>query len=229
MNVKIRREEFCKYCSGSGAKKGSQVTKCSACHGSGMTENIQRTPFGMMKSLSECQKCNGRGEVISEICLGCGGKGKTNAMHDVPINIPAGVEGGMTLSMPGEGGVGTTNGPRGDLLVTVNVLNNALFTRDGTSVHTTEEISYIDAILGKCIMAKTVDGPYAIEIPPGTQPGQKFRIKSKGIPRVGQLGNRGDQYVNIKVTIPTAITSAEMIFLEKLRNITNEASNRATY
>jgi molecular chaperone DnaJ len=213
--LKVKRQETCKLCNGSGCKPGSKSSKCSTCNGQGLVENIQRTSMGMFKSFSECGKCQGQGEIISDPCSGCNGKGVCFTTSDVLLNIPPGVDAGMTLSIRGEGNAGIKKGQNGDLLVKINIIKDPLFTRDGIDIHTTETISYVEAILGTTIAANSIDGKFNVSVPAGVQPGQKLKIKSKGIPKIGQ-NYRGDQYITVKVLIPSNVSGPEKEMIEKI-------------
>ena len=213
--VRIRRLEECGTCTGTGVKPGSKINTCSTCGGKGVVNNMQRTPFGVFNNVQTCPNCRGSGQEVEEYCSTCRGKGSTSETKEVVIRVPAGVESGTSLRVRDAGNAGRKGGPRGDLFVQLRVKRDPRFRREGTEIYTEEEISYVGAILGTTVKAETVDGQVEVKIPAGTQPDQKLRLRGKGVPRLG-TDQRGDQYITVKVGIPTEISGKERELVEQI-------------
>lgn len=206
--------ERCADCGGSGCAPGTTPEVCPECKGSGQVTVNQRTPFGMMQSVTSCSKCRGTGKIIHQPCKSCRGMGNIRRQHKIEINIPAGIDDGQTISKTGAGSVGSNGGPNGDLLVSVIVRQHAKFERDGSSVLLEQEISYAQAVLGAEIKVPTLDGDVMLNIPEGTQPGAVFRLRGKGIPYLRGSG-RGDQFVTVSIKVPKNLTSSQKELLRQ--------------
>lgn len=218
--VRVRRAEECRTCRGSGVKPGAKMKPCQACKGQGQSVTVQRTPFGAFQSISTCATCQGTGEECEAYCGTCRGRGTTSETTDVTLQIPVGVETGTALRVKDAGHAGKKGGPRGDLIAVLKVSRDTKFTKQGLDILSEESISYVDAVLGTTISADTVDGKVDVRIPPGTQAGQKLRIRGAGSPRTGgSLNQRGDAIVSVKVTIPTKVSSEERALLEQVRSL----------
>ena len=219
--VNIIRAENCEECSGSGAKKGTSPVKCPKCNGTGQMRSVQNTPFGQFASTTTCNACGGRGTTISDPCPKCNGSGHIRKPRELEVNIPAGIDHGQTVSVRGQGEAGLRGGPAGDLLITVYVKKNNMFTRDGNNVLVDVPITFVQATLGCEIEIPTIDGKVTHRIPEGTQHGTKFRFKEKGIPSI-RNGVRGDQYVRIIVEVPKNLSSRQREILEEFAQESNE-------
>ena len=219
--INIIRAENCEECGGSGAKKGSSPVTCSKCGGTGQMRTVQNTPFGQFASTTTCNACGGRGTTISDPCPKCNGSGHTRKSRELEVNIPAGIDHGQTVSVRGQGEAGSRGGGAGDLLITVYVKKNNVFTRDGNNVYVDVPITFVQATLGCEIEIPTIDGKVTQRIPEGTQHGTKFRLKEKGIPSI-RTGARGDQYVRIIVEIPKNLSSRQREILEEFAAESNE-------
>lgn len=214
-NVRVRRLEACDTCTGTGVKPGAKIKTCGTCGGQGLVNAAQRTPFGTINSVTTCPRCEGSGEDVSERCAPCKGKGSVMAVKELKVQIPKGIEDGAVMRVKEGGSVGKRGGRRGDLIMQVSVKPDPRFQRDGNDIHSTEEISYTDAILGTTIRAEVADGPLSLKVPPGTQPGQRLRVKGKGAHKLNSE-TRGDAYVTIKVNIPTKLSAKERGLVEQL-------------
>ena len=219
--VNIIRAENCEECGGSGAKKGTSPVTCSKCGGTGQMRTVQNTPFGQFASTTTCNACGGRGSKITDPCPKCNGSGHIRKSRELEVNIPAGIDHGQTVSVRGQGEAGLRGGPAGDLLITVYVKKNNVFTRDGNNVHIEVPITFVQATLGCEIEIPTIDGKVTQKIPEGTQHGTKFRLKEKGIPSI-RNGARGDQYVRIVVEVPKNLSSRQREILEEFAKESNE-------
>lgn len=206
--VHYNREATCKTCSGSGAKPGTSSVTCGRCHGQGVINVDTQTPLGMMRRQVTCDVCHGTGQEIKEPCQTCHGTGHEKQSHKVSVKIPAGVETGQQIRLAGQGEAGFNGGPYGDLFVIINVNPSDKFTRDGSTIYYTLNISFVQAALGDTVEVPTVHGNVEMTIPAGTQTGKTFRLKGKGAPRL-RGGSQGDQHVTVKIVTPTKLNDAQ--------------------
>ena len=206
--VAYNRESTCSTCHGSGAKPGTSPVTCSRCHGSGVINVDTQTPLGMMRRQVTCDVCHGKGKEIKEPCHTCHGTGHEKKTHKVSVKIPAGVETGQQIRLQGQGEAGFNGGPYGDLFVVINVNPSDKFTRDGSTIYYTLNISFVQAALGDTVEVPTVHGNVEMVIPAGTQTGKTFRLKGKGAPRL-RGGSQGDQLVTVKIVTPTKLNDAQ--------------------
>ena len=206
--VHYNREATCKTCSGSGAKPGTSPVTCGRCHGQGVINVDTQTPLGMMRRQVTCDVCHGTGQEIKEPCQTCHGTGHEKQTHKVSVKIPAGVETGQQIRLAGQGEAGFNGGPYGDLFVIINVNPSDKFTRDGSTIYYTLNISFVQAALGDTVEVPTVHGNVEMTIPAGTQTGKTFRLKGKGAPRL-RGGSQGDQHVTVRIVTPTKLNDAQ--------------------
>ena len=206
--VHYNREATCKTCSGSGAKPGTSPVTCGRCHGQGVINVDTQTPLGMMRRQVTCDVCHGTGQEIKEPCQTCHGTGHEKQSHKVSVKIPAGVETGQQIRLAGQGEAGFNGGPYGALFVIINVNPSDKFTRDGSTIYYTLNISFVQAALGDTVEVPTVHGNVEMTIPAGTQTGKTFRLKGKGAPRL-RGGSQGDQHVTVKIVTPTKLNDAQ--------------------
>ena len=206
--IHYNREVTCKTCSGSGAKPGTSPVTCGRCHGHGVINVDTQTPLGMMRRQVTCDVCHGTGQEIKDPCPTCRGTGREKQSHTVSVKIPAGVETGQQIRLAGQGEAGFNGGPYGDLFVVINVNPSDKFTRDGSTIYYTLNISFVQAALGDTVEVPTVHGNVEMVIPAGTQTGKTFRLKGKGAPRL-RGGSQGDQHVTVKIVTPTKLNDAQ--------------------
>ena len=206
--IHYNREVTCKTCSGSGAKPGTSPVTCGRCHGHGVINVDTQTPLGMMRRQVTCDVCHGTGQEIKDPCQTCHGTGREKQSHTVSVKIPAGVETGQQIRLAGQGEAGFNGGPYGDLFVIINVNPSDKFTRDGSTIYYTLNISFVQAALGDTVEVPTVHGNVEMTIPAGTQTGKTFRLKGKGAPRL-RGGSQGDQHVTVKIVTPTKLNDAQ--------------------
>lgn len=206
--IHYNREVTCKTCSGSGAKPGTSPVTCGRCHGHGVINVDTQTPLGMMRRQVTCDVCHGTGQEIKDPCQTCRGTGREKQSHTVSVKIPAGVETGQQIRLAGQGEAGFNGGPYGDLFVVINVNPSDKFTRDGSTIYYTLNISFVQAALGDTVEVPTVHGNVEMVIPAGTQTGKTFRLKGKGAPRL-RGGLQGDQLVTVKIVTPTKLNDAQ--------------------
>lgn len=190
----------CSTCRGKGDKPGGKSETCRQCGGRGSV-SVSR---GFMSTSQTCPACSGKGRVNVEACDSCGGKGEIPKHEKLSVKIPPGVETGSRIRLGGKGNAGKRGGKSGDLYIETRVKERPNFKRDGQSISVELKISVTQAILGDTIEVPTIDGKASMKILKGTQNGQKFRLKGKGLPPMGG-GKRGDQYVVVNVEIPTSL------------------------
>ncbi len=223
--VKVTKIENCKECGGSGAEKGSQPKTCPVCHGTGQVSTTQRTPFGVMQTQKVCDNCRGSGKIIDKPCHTCAGKGRIRHTVETAVDIPAGIDDGQVINLRGGGDAGTNGGPSGDLRINVNVRPHPIFERDGYDVYCEIPITFTQAALGDEIVVPTLDGKVKFTIHEGTQPGDEFKLRGKGIQRLNYSG-RGDQYVKINVEVPKELSKAQKEKLREFEKATDEKNYR---
>lgn len=219
--IEVPRLEPCPTCDGSGAEPGTSPVTCPACRGTGQVETVRSTPLGRLVTRQTCGRCGGRGEVIEHLCPECRGRRRVSRQRKVEVNIPAGVEEGTQLRMPGFGEVGPNGGEPGDLYVVVRVKPHPSFVRDGLDVVSEVDIAFTQAALGAEMEIPTLDGTARLKIPPGTQSGTYFRLKGRGFPALRGFG-RGDHRVRVRVVVPRQLTNEEKQLLLKLANLRGE-------
>lgn len=227
--IRFSHLETCGTCDGSGVKPGAKTRVCGTCQGTGTVTQVVRTPLGMFQQTSTCSTCRGTGEVVDEYCGDCGGRGRNQVTKQLMITIPPGVDTGSRLRIRNEGDAGAKGGPPGDLYVMLRVKDSPDFTRDGINLYSKVRVSYLDAILGRSVPVKTVDGTEMIDISAGTQPGAVVRIDKKGIPKLGNSSIRGDHFVTVDVRIPTRLSSDERRLVEELDELAGGGSGGAGY
>jgi molecular chaperone DnaJ len=214
--IELPKFESCNDCGGTGAAQGTKPRTCSTCNGQGQTRRVyNQNRFSTFISLEPCQTCNGKGQMIDKPCTSCLGSGKIKQNKKLKINIPSGVEDGMTLQLTGEGEY-SEQGPPGDLLIRLHVLPHNLFERleDGHVLYNLN-LDYPNLVLGTEIKVPTLHGYEKLKISGGTQANTILKIKGKGLPRYGTYG-KGDQLVRILVKIPNNLTEKQKLLLKEL-------------
>ena len=217
--IRLNVEDECTACGGTGAHSKNDIKVCPKCKGQGRVLMRQQTIFGQSTVQTTCPDCGGKGKVITKKCDHCGGKGRVKRTKDVEVNIPAGIDTGMTLRMAGCGEAGINGGSQGDLYIKFIVGEHKNFIREGSDIILNVPISFTQAALGDTIEVPTIDSPVNLKIPAGTQSETKFRLRGKGTknPKNPNQG-RGDQFVIVHVQTPTNLTDYEKDLLEKLGN-----------
>ncbi len=206
--LELTRTEQCETCHGSGCEPGTTAETCPDCHGSG-TVRIQRGAGGFaFSTTTACSRCRGTGKIIHSPCKTCNGAGSVRKRSRVTVTIPAGIDEGQAVSLRGQGNAGVNGGPAGDLLVAIRIRPDPQFRREGTTVLYEQPVSFYQAALGAELEIPTIDGKVKYTLPAGTQTGTTFRLRGKGIPELRGRG-RGDQYVTVKVQVPTSLTAEQ--------------------
>lgn len=217
--IRISRAEACDECRGSGVQAGTSARACPRCGGRGQVQ-VRR---GFVVMSHPCGGCRGNGRIVDHPCRECGGDGQADRRRDINVRLPAGVDDGNQLRVPGEGEAGRNGGPPGDLFVLVHIRPDRRLRRDGATVHSTETISFPQAALGTRIEVDTIWGPEALTVPPGTQPGVELRLAHRGFP-VLRRGSRGDHRVRIEVEVPRSLTPAARRAVEDLAGVLDPES-----
>lgn len=220
-DIEITRSETCDSCNGSGAKSGTTAKTCSDCHGTGYVKVTQRTMLGSMSTQRPCTKCGGKGKIIETPCPSCNGNGRVQKRKRVTVNVPAGIAGGQTLTIRGEGHAGANGGSKGDLNVRISVRKDNLFDRKGDDIWVELPVSYTQAALGDEVTVPTIDGNVTYRIPEGTQPGDVLRLRGKGVQHCQREG-RGDMLVRVVIEVPKKLTKAQRELLQKLESELSE-------
>lgn len=231
--VKVKKYTTCSTCTGSGAKDKNSVQNCSTCNGTGQVRKVTNTFLGQMQTVGTCPTCNGEGSTITSKCTACKGEGRVYTEETINIDIPAGVQDGMQLSLSGKGNAGERGGAPGDLIVLIEEEAHPELQRDNLNVIYDMHISFTDAVFGANPEVPTIDGRAKIKIPAGTQSGKIFRLKGKGFPAINSY-EKGDQLIHVNVWTPQTLTAEEKEMMEKLKDAKNfqpqpEKSDKSFY
>ena len=218
--IKVKKYVACKHCNGSGADGGASHSTCTTCNGSGQVTRISNTILGQMQTSSTCPTCGGEGKIITNKCKHCAGEGIVKDEEVISINIPAGVEEGMQLSVSGKGNAARRGGINGDLLVLIHEEEHSELVRDGRDLLYNLFISVPEATLGAPVEIPTLEGRVKVKVEAGTQPSKVLRLRGKGLPEVNAYG-RGDLLVKINVWIPKDLSKEEKKTMEKLAQSDN--------
>lgn len=205
--ISVNHTESCKSCGG----KGGDRAVCPTCKGTGQSVSSQRGMFG----ISPCSACRGTGEIVKNVCSSCRGSGYTNKQEKIKFKIPKGVDKNSKIRVPGKGNAGPNGGSAGDLYIITNVTDHPVYERQGDNLYVNVEVDMFEAALGEKINVPTPYGTISMNIPAGTQPGQKFRVRDKGVPGLNK-SHTGDLYVVIQVTIPQIAQGADRDALKEM-------------
>lgn len=213
--IEVPRLETCPHCGGDGAEPGTKADTCQTCGGRGQVQQTVNTPFGQMAQIMTCPSCHGKGKTIKTPCHECHGQGRVRRQRTVDVKIPAGVDTGNRLRVSGQGEAGINGGPPGDLFLLIEVKPDRRFQRKGDDLNTAVDITYPQAALGCEVRIETFDGFETLDIPAGTQPGSRLRIRGRGMPRLRGGGN-GDMNILVRVNVPKKLSPKERELLEQL-------------
>ena len=216
--VTVRLLEPCDRCDGRGAEPGSSPVTCSTCRGTGEVRRAQRSFFGQVVSVAPCPSCSGEGTVIASPCKKCRGEGRIRGEKQVLVRIPAGVATGQYMTMRGVGNVGPRGGPRGDILVVFEVEEDPRFERDGEDLYTEVLVTYSQLALGANVDAPMVTGSVTLQVPAGTQSGQVFNIRGRGLPRINS-SSTGDLHVRLQLWTPETLSDEEAALIHRLSEV----------
>jgi len=216
--VRIKSLDLCPECAGSGAKAGTKPAQCGTCDGTGEVRRQAQSLFGQFLTVSPCPTCAGEGTVVPSPCPRCGGDGRVKGEKTVQIDVPAGIADHHYLTLRGQGVPGPRNGPPGDLIAVLDIKEDPRFQRHGDDLIYDLGIAFTQAALGAEVQVPTPFGQATLRIEPGTQTGATYRLRAKGLPRLGE-GGHGDLHVRVHVWTPTKLTADQRRLLEKLSGI----------
>lgn len=218
--LQVEREAPCKECDGSGAAKGSELHRCSECGGRGQLSRAQRTVFGSFVQVVTCGACEGSGTRVDKPCKSCEGRGRNRVRQTIEVRIPPGIDDGDRLRLGGQGEVAARGGEAGDLFVEVHVRPHARFARHGSDLLAALPVDYATLVLGGTLSLDTLDGELEYEVPAGSKPGQRLRLKGRGM--TSTRGGRGDLYLQLDLRVPEKPSKRERELLEELRTTAHE-------
>lgn len=226
--LELPLKDECDVCKGSGSQPGHQPETCSKCAGKGQVVFTQQSLFGMTRTVQTCPDCGGSGKIIKYKCSNCAGTGFVKSKKKIQVAVPAGIDNGQSIRIREKGEPGINGGGRGDLLVTVLVDRHPVFQRQEYDIYSSEPISFTQAALGGRITITTIDGPYEIDIKPGTQTDTKVKLKGKGVPTLRNKTVRGDHYVTLVVQVPDKLTEEQKSILNQYANTTTVNARSST-
>ena len=221
----LNLKDECTTCHGTGAKPGTSPETCPKCGGKGQIVYTQQSLFGTVRNVQTCPNCNGSGKIVKEKCADCHGSGYITNRKKIAVTIPAGIDNGQSIRIREKGEPGVNGGPRGDLLVEVQVERHPIFQRQDMNIYSTAPVTFAQAALGGQIHITTVDGDMAYDIKPGTQTDTKIRLKGKGVPSLRNKNIRGDHYVTLVVQVPTKLNEEAKEYLRKYDEAVNGKIN----
>ena len=219
--LRFEKKLPCSRCHGKGAEPGSKISTCTTCKGNGQVEQVQRTFLGAMRTAVICPTCHGEGKTTDKTCTKCHGRGTEHGVKELKVKIPAGIDNEQTIRLSGEGEPGSKGGVSGDLLLTIQVRPDKLFTRQGYDLLTNKEISMPLATLGGKVQLATLDGEVYLKIPAGAPSGKVIKLTGKGVPHL-RGGQRGDLLVTIRIHTPDKLYKKQRDALAILPLMTNE-------
>ena len=214
-DLHITRSENCSVCQGSGAKPGTQPVQCPECKGSGRVQRVQQSLFGRFTNIAACARCGGSGKIVTEACTHCHGSGHERFERNINLTIPAGVDDGTHLQMSGQGNAGERGGMAGNLMVGIQVKPHEFFRREDSNIAYDLKINFAQAALGAELSVPTLYGDTPLKVPAGSQAGEVFTLKGKGIPHFRRSG-KGDQLVRLNVMTPDKLTKEQKRLFEEL-------------
>lgn len=223
--VSFEAIERCEHCRGNGAEPGTPIETCERCGGAGELQAVTRTPFGQMVRRVACDVCEGQGRVPREPCRECRGRGRRMAQRTLTVDVPAGIADGQRIRLSGQGHAGEAGAPPGDVYVQVKVRPDERFVREGDDLITALDISAPLAAVGASLQVPTLEGPTAIEIPAGTQPGEVLTLRGKGMPTL-RRGRQGDLRVVVNVVVPRRLSAEQRQLCERLHDTLTDENLR---
>lgn len=210
----------CSSCQGTGAKPGTSPETCPKCGGKGQVVYTSQSFFGTVQNVQTCPNCGGSGKIIKEKCPDCAGTGYTSSRKKIKVTIPAGIDNGQSVRIRDKGEPGVNGGPRGDLLVEINVSRHPIFQRQDVHIFSTVPISFAQAALGGDVKIPTVDGDVLYTVKPGTKTDTKVRLKGKGVPSLRNAQVRGDHYVTLVIQTPEHLSAEAKEALKRFDELT---------
>ncbi len=224
--LEVVLKDPCASCNGTGAKPGTSPETCPKCGGKGQVVYTSQSFFGTVQNVQQCPNCGGTGKVIKEKCSSCGGTGFTASKKRISVSVPAGIDNGQSIRIREKGEPGANGGPRGDLLVEVNVSKHPTFQRQDMHIFSTVPISFAQAALGGDVRIKTVDGEVLYTVKPGTKTDTKVRLKGKGVPSLRNAQVRGDHYVTLVIQTPEHLSAEAKEALREFDRLSGNSLNQ---
>lgn len=221
-DITVRHDETCPECNGKKTKPGVEPETCPECNGTGQVKEVTNTLLGQMMSVRPCRRCGGTGQLITDPCEKCHGKGTVREQQTITIDVPPGIDDGDRLRVAGAGNAGDRNAPAGDLLISIQIRKNKEFERERSSLKYNQEVSIVQASLGDKIDIPTIYGnEISLTIPPGTQSGTTFKVRNQGMPMRGR-DMKGHMFVKITVVIPQNLNKEQTKLLREFAKISGE-------
>lgn len=220
--ITIRKNDRCQTCDGQGTADKSKPSTCGTCHGTGQVQTRQQTMFGQMMTTRPCPECHGAGTKITNPCSDCGGSGIKEKTKRLKVTVPAGINEGEMLTLRGEGEPGQNGGSYGDLYIEIGIRPHPVFTRLGYTTMCEVPITFVQAAVGAEISVPTIDGTETFKLREGTQPGEQFVLKNKGIPVIGRQNQRGDHRFTVTLEVPKRLTSQQKDMLKAFEETTSD-------
>jgi len=211
----------CATCAGSCCRPGSSPRTCDVCGGRGIVQRVARSFLGQVMTSSPCAACRGFGTIIPEPCTECSGEGRVRSRRTLTVDVPAGVDTGTRIKLPGQGEVGPAGGPAGDVYLEVREREHETFVRRGDDLHCTLEVPMTAAALGTVMTLDTFDGDQDVDLRPGTQPGHVATLRGLGVGHL-HVGGRGDLHVHVEVQVPTTLDDEQETLLRQLAALRGE-------
>ncbi|MFN3865204.1 MAG: molecular chaperone DnaJ [Demequina sp.] len=225
--VQVDLADPCETCRGTCCAPGTSPETCRQCNGAGMIQRTARSLLGPVMTTSPCPGCGGYGTIIRQPCPDCSGQGRTHSRHTISVDIPAGVETGTRIRLPGRGDAGTGGGPKGDLYIEIREQQHPTFERRGDDLHCTVEVPMTAAALGATMGVDTFDGEQQIDVRPGTHAGSTVRLRGLGVGRL-QRGSRGDLFVHLDIQTPSDLDDEQRDLMRRLAQLRGEEMPEAT-
>jgi molecular chaperone DnaJ len=214
--IEVQTAELCSVCNGLRAEPGTQPIRCAQCNGTGEMRRVQQSIFGQFVNVAPCNRCGGEGRIVETPCKNCKGTGRERRKRKLQVKIPAGVDHGAQMRLTGEGELGHQGGPRGNLYLQINVRPHDLFRREDDDLILDLELNVAQGALGDEVEVPTIDGePHTLRIPAGTQTGELFVVKQRGVPHLRTAG-RGDMIVRATVMTPRNLSKEQKELMRKL-------------
>ena len=227
VDVRYEVVDRCERCHGNGAEPGTPIKTCDRCNGNGVLQAVSRTPFGQIARTVSCDVCGGDGKVAEKRCTRCDGRGREVLTHTVSVDIPAGISEGQRIRVSGRGHAGDAGGPPGDLFVHVSIKAHERFLRDGNDLVTVLDVPAPMAALGTKLAVPTLEGEEDLHIRPGTQPGEVYELRGRGMPLLRRPGRRGDMRVIVNVVIPRQLSDEQKKLMQRLAETMTDANTKS--
>jgi len=227
VDVRYEAVDRCERCNGNGAEPGTPITTCERCNGNGVLQAVSRTPFGQIARTISCDVCGGDGKLAEKRCTRCDGRGREVLTHVVSVDIPPGISEGQRIRVASRGHAGDAGGPHGDLFVHVSIRPHERFLRDGNDLVTVLDVPAPVAALGAKLEVPTLEGAEEVHVRPGTQPGELYELRGRGMPMLRRPGRRGDLRVIVNVVIPRQLSDEQRQLMQRLAETMSEENTRS--